>query len=145
MTLIELFPWLLAIVVGSLASSFAVWAGLSTTWSFVIGVAVGVASFAIYWLAPKHAISVLEERLLKKERRQRNDRQYRPLDAPIKSQARNNLFYECLDCGNEIPSKPKKGARCKCGNISFDPVSDDPKFQDEAKVKMFVVVSKSSR
>ena len=31
-----------------------------------------------------------------------------------------NLYYECLSCGQTIPSRPTESLECKCGNIAID-------------------------
>lgn len=31
-----------------------------------------------------------------------------------------NVFYQCLKCGEMVPSTPPKSMGCKCGNIFID-------------------------
>jgi hypothetical protein len=31
------------------------------------------------------------------------------------------IVYECLDCGDNLPSLPAHAETCRCGNIAIDP------------------------
>jgi hypothetical protein len=31
-----------------------------------------------------------------------------------------NIFYQCLKCGEMVPSTPKESMGCKCGNVFID-------------------------
>ena len=53
MTIIELFPWLLAIAVAALTGTLLTHGGYSGTAVWVIAVVAGIALFAAYWFTLK--------------------------------------------------------------------------------------------
>jgi len=50
-----------------------------------------------------------------------------------------NLFYECVICGNAVPSLPMKNSSCKCGNISVSVDSTQITFRDQGRVNLFTI------
>jgi len=48
-----------------------------------------------------------------------------------------NLHYECLVCGQVIPSMPDDDLSCKCRNIMIDVGYGRIKIQDHAKARLF--------
>jgi hypothetical protein len=53
--------------------------------------------------------------------------------------AGSNLFYECLKCGEVVPSRPKDSTHCQCRNIMIDTDYGRIKIQEHAKVKLFSI------
>jgi hypothetical protein len=51
--------------------------------------------------------------------------------------AGSNLFYECLRCGEIVPSRPSDSTHCKCRNIMIDVDYGRIKIQDHAQIKLF--------
>jgi len=51
--------------------------------------------------------------------------------------AGSNLFYECLRCGEVVPSRPPDSTHCMCRNIMIDVDYGRIKIQDHAQVKLF--------
>ena len=59
-------------------------------------------------------------------------RKYQAIEPDKGYPAGKNLYYECLVCGDVIPSIPDDDTSCKCRNIMIDVgfsrmVIDDPK------------------
>jgi hypothetical protein len=48
-----------------------------------------------------------------------------------------NLFYECLGCGDVVPSVPEDSTQCRCRNIMIDVAYGRISIQDHAKLKLF--------
>jgi|ERR1043166_168284 hypothetical protein len=137
MTIIDLFPWLLAICAGALTGTVLARGGQSGAAVWVSAVAAGIASFAAYWLALKTLATRSERQRARREKWEREHREYQDLDSAKPPPAGTNLFYECSVCGNVIPSTPTKGARCRCRNIVVDGDSRRIEIRDRAKVKLF--------
>ena len=51
--------------------------------------------------------------------------------------ARYDLFYECLRCGETIPSLPPDSTHCKCRNIMIDADYGRIKIQDHSQVRLY--------
>ena len=137
MTIIELFPWSLAICVTALTGTLLTHGGQSGASVWILAVAAGIASFAAYWLALKSLASWSERQRARKEKWEREHREYQRLDSGNPHPVGGNLFYECGICGNVIPSKPTKEVGCKCRNILVDADSRRIEIRDRAKVKVF--------
>lgn len=137
MTVIELFPWLLAICVAALTGTLLARSGQSGATVWVIAVAAGVASFASYWLALKWLASASERRRTRREKWEREHREYQDFDSAKPHPTGSNLFYECSVCGNVIPATLTKGVSCKCRNIVVDADSRRLEIRNPAKVKLF--------
>lgn len=135
MTIIELFPWLLAICVAVSTGTILSRGGHSGAWAWIIAAVVGAASSAAYWLALKSLTLWADRRRAQKEEWAREHRHYHDLDSvkPVKRE----LFYECCVCGNVIPFAPEKVITCKCRNITVDAESHRLEVRDRTKVKVF--------
>ena len=48
-----------------------------------------------------------------------------------------SLFYECLRCGNIIPSQPKDYIECACRNIAIDVGYGRIIVKDNKMIKLF--------
>lgn len=66
-------------------------------------------------------------------------RSYLHFDPAAGYPAGNNVYYECLKCGDIIPSQPKDCANCKCRNIMIDVDYGRVKIQYPAQLKVFCV------
>lgn len=53
--------------------------------------------------------------------------------------AGRELFYECLRCGENIPSLPSDSTHCRCRNIMIDVDYGRIKIQDHTHAKLFSV------
>jgi hypothetical protein len=137
MSIIELFPWLLAICAAGFTGTILSHGGYSGTWVWIIVVVAGVASFAAYWLALKSLIVSAERRRARKEKSEREHRHYHDLDSV--QAVGSELCYECKVCGNVIPSAPKKSSACKCRNIAVDAGSHRVEIRDRTKAKVFSI------
>jgi hypothetical protein len=138
MTIIELFPWLLAICIAFLTGTLLARGGQSSMSVCVMAVIAGAASFPVYQLALKSLHSWAECRRTRKEKWEWEHRQYHDLDSakPVGSE----LFFECSVCGHVVPSTPKKGVGCKCHNIVVDGESRRLEIRDRTKVRLFSYV-----
>ena len=50
----------------------------------------------------------------------KKDRVYLPFDPHKGYPAGKHLFYECLNCGDCLPSTPPDSTHCSCENIWID-------------------------
>jgi hypothetical protein len=137
MTLIELFPWLLAICVTMLSAALLRQSGLSDFWALSIGLIWGIGSWVLFVFGGKRFLSWLERKKIESEKSERTSRAYQVFDATKEFPSGRNLFYECLVCGNVVPSLPKKNIGCKCRNIMIDADSRRLEIRDRTKVKLF--------
>jgi len=64
---------------------------------------------------------------------------YRSFDPNIGYPVGKNLYYECLRCGDVLPSEPEDGTRCTCRNILIDVDAGRISIEDHALVKLFAV------
>ncbi len=72
--------------------------------------------------------------------RKKPTKNYRSFD-PLKGYpADDRLFYECLQCGDIIPSIPKDSCRCSCRNIMIDIDYGRISIQDNNQIKLFSLV-----
>jgi hypothetical protein len=62
---------------------------------------------------------------------------YQSFDPTKGYPAGSNLFYECLKCGEVVPSYPKDDTGCKCGNIAIDVSGARMFVQDHGQIKLF--------
>ncbi|EEF61347.1 hypothetical protein Cflav_PD4368 [Pedosphaera parvula Ellin514] len=137
MTIFELFPFFIAIGVAAVAGSLlANKTGLSTVWVWTIAALLGIASIGANRLTLGKLASWLDQRKWRKEKWERENRKYREFDAAKTYVGEKNLYYQCLTCGNAIPTMPKKDVTCKCGNITVD-ASGRLTVQNQEKIKLF--------
>jgi ribosomal protein S27E len=47
-----------------------------------------------------------------------------------------DLFYECSDCGERVPSLPQESIQCSCGNIFIDADAGRMAVKDESKIRL---------
>lgn len=66
-----------------------------------------------------------------------SNREYRAFNPTMGYPADESLFYECLRCGDVVPSKPDDSAHCKCRNIMVDVDYGRMDVQDATKVRLF--------
>ena len=66
-----------------------------------------------------------------------NSRQYLTFNPAVGYPAAKDLFYECLSCGDVIPSLPDDSTQCKCKNIMIDIDYGRIKIQNPALIKLF--------
>jgi hypothetical protein len=65
------------------------------------------------------------------------NRQYRNFDPSSGYPASKSLFYECLKCGDAIPSLPDDSTHCTCRNIMIDAGYGRIKMQEAERVRLF--------
>ena len=53
--------------------------------------------------------------------------------------AGKSLYYECLRCGELIPSIPDNFASCECGNLRIDGDAGRVSASDESKLRLVKV------
>jgi len=53
--------------------------------------------------------------------------------------SRKNCFYECLICGDVLPSQPEDDIDCKCKNIIIDVSANRLVIEDPLKTRFFCV------
>lgn len=138
MTILQLFPWCLVICFTVLSGAlltqrFEVPSGFA----WVIALAVGVASFALYRLILCGLGKWLDLNEAKKWKWQTEKRVYHDVVEGKFFPAEDNLYYECLICGNAIPSLSKKDDSCTCGNITVNAFSGQVTIQNIEKTKLF--------
>lgn len=68
------------------------------------------------------------------------DRQYLTLDLSKGYPAGKDLYYECLKCGDVIPSLPDDDISCKCRNIMVDIGASRFKLYDPTKARLFRLI-----
>jgi len=66
-------------------------------------------------------------------------RKYQTIEPDKGYPAGKNLYYECLVCGDVIPSRPDDDLSCKCRNIMIDVGYGRLKIQDHTKARLFSV------
>ena len=66
-------------------------------------------------------------------------RSYRSFDSAKGYPAGKKLYYECLKCGDVIPSMPDDDIHCKCRNIMVDIGFSRLTIQDHSQAKLFSV------
>jgi hypothetical protein len=135
MTLIELFPWLLALCVTLLSAMLLQRIGLSNTWALSIGFGFGIISWLTLIVGGKQLGHWLERKKIESGKLERERRVYQAFDSSKQYLANKDLFYECLICENAIPSLTKKTINCVCRNIIIN--SSRVEIRDRTKVKMF--------
>jgi hypothetical protein len=64
-------------------------------------------------------------------------RHYREFDPANGYPAATNLFYECLICGEVVPSLPNDSVACNCKNIMVDIDYGRLSIQDASKSRLF--------
>jgi len=55
--------------------------------------------------------------------------------------AGDNLYYQCLCCGDSIPSLPKDSVACSCGGIAIDVDYGRVHVDDPDQLRAFLIVA----
>jgi hypothetical protein len=53
--------------------------------------------------------------------------------------AASEIIYLCLKCGTSVPSMPRTGTSCRCGNVHVDPGAARGGASDERKLLILSV------
>lgn len=138
MTIVEFFPWLLAICVTLISVAIMRESRVPSEWSLGFGLALGVASLLLYVFGGRSLLSRLDKRQTERMKSEKARRVYQPFDLKESFPAGDHLYYECLVCGNTLPSVVKKQVSCKCRNIAIN-ATGDPTIQNQKRVKVFSV------
>jgi hypothetical protein len=139
MTIFEFFPWFIAIGITVVSAVLLVnKAGVPSLLAWIIALALGFVSWASYWLVLKRLSSRFHQRRDKNSRRELEKRTYQELDAAKNYPVAENLYYECLVCGNVLPSMPRENASCMCRNILVNASLGRIEIRDHVKTKLFV-------
>lgn len=64
-------------------------------------------------------------------------RRYLTIQALFGYPAAADIFYECGNCGDAIPSRPANAAACTCRNIVVDADAGRVSVRDKSKFKAF--------
>src|SRR5579863_1127793 len=114
MTVIEIFPLVTAIaVVVFSASLLAQKAGLPNWLAWLIALFLGACVRMSFWMVAR-----LVPRFCRSDDH-REKRVYQELELNGNFPAAKNLYYECRNCGNALPSMSKRDTVCKCRNIKI--------------------------
>lgn len=65
------------------------------------------------------------------------DRKYLPIEPDKGYPAGKGLYYECLVCGDVIPSMPDDDTSCKCRNIMIDVGFSRMVIDDPTRARLF--------
>lgn len=137
MTIIEMFPWLVALFVTLVTANSLTRNGVPNIWALCVGLVSGTVSWLLVVIGGQRLVSRLDQKRQEKEKSDIERRIYQTYDPARQYPPDKNLFYECSVCGNALASLPKKDAACRCRNILIDAGSGTVKIRDEAKVKLF--------
>jgi hypothetical protein len=64
-------------------------------------------------------------------------RTYRSFNPATGYPMAKGLFYECLKCGEVVPSQPDDSTCCKCRNIMIDVDYGRMRIQEPERVRLF--------
>lgn len=64
-------------------------------------------------------------------------RVYVPFDPSTGFPAENDLYFECLQCGDVIPTLPDDNVHCKCRNIMIDVDYGRVAVREQDRVRLF--------
>lgn len=67
-------------------------------------------------------------------------RRYLRFDATQGFPASDNLYYECLRCGDVVPSLPNDNIACSCENIAIDVDYGRVHVDDPSQLRAFLIV-----
>ena len=140
MTVFRTFPFCFGLL------AFALCGGILTRIVHMGGIGVwgiAVASGVVSWVLCQKSLRMLAAWLDRRESErwkwQSQNRTYLDLDSMKDYPSESNLFYECLVCGNAVPSRPRGNFCCKCRNVCINPNSGGIEIQNRAKAKVFTV------
>jgi len=137
MTIIELFPWLLAIASGILAVPILRSMGLASTWAVCSAIAIVVEVRLMFLVASRHILEVLGKRRMDRGRAAAIKRKYHSLDWAKQSRSGGVVFYGCMVCGNFLSANVRKPTHCACGNIKLCGATSMPEIRDQERVRVF--------
>ena len=66
-----------------------------------------------------------------------NARTYHSLDVATGYPAGESMFYECLRCGDVVPSLPDDSMCCRCRNIMIDVDYGRIRIEDPGRARLF--------
>lgn len=66
------------------------------------------------------------------------DRNYLVVDVSTGYPAGETIRYECLVCGDSVPSMPQHAVACKCRNVIVDVEAGRVAIKDSSKFKAYV-------
>lgn len=69
----------------------------------------------------------------------RKEKTYISFDPSTGYPAGSNLYYECLRCGESIPSLPDDSVVCRCRNISIDIDYGRVSVEDHNLMRVFLL------
>jgi hypothetical protein len=59
-----------------------------------------------------------------------------PFDPKLGYPGQKDLLYECIGCGEKIPSLPSDSTRCSCGNVRIDVDAGRMSVSDPARIRL---------
>jgi hypothetical protein len=130
-----LFP--LAIAVGVMLFSWRLLEDRVGAWIWVVAPAAGIGFWVLYGVALRIIGAALDRRNAKREKRLDEHKRYQSFNPADGYPVGKDLYYECLVCGNVVPSLSKKNVRCRCRNILVDSNYTRVEIREQAKVKLF--------
>ncbi|HXR03249.1 MAG TPA: hypothetical protein VN836_00900 [Verrucomicrobiae bacterium] len=138
MTFVELLPFFIAVGVAVVSGLVLTkQTGFSGVTAGIIALTFGIIAFVSYRPALGKLCSWLERKRTKQEKQERATRIYQHFDPANGYPVGNDLYYECLTCGNVIPSTSKKNVRCACRNVAIDAAAGRLTVQSNEKIKLF--------
>ena len=69
----------------------------------------------------------------------KTNRDYLTFDSAVGYPMDRSLFYECIKCGDVVPSKPDDSTHCNCRNIMIDVDYGRMAVQEPANIRLFRV------
>lgn len=137
MTIIELFPWLLALCVALGASKLLLHLGWPSALALSLGGIVGIITFVVFVFGGRHLLVWCERIKARREEREKLNRSYHSLSSEQKYPVGKNIFYECCKCGGIISSLPSKKTHCACRNISVAVIDGQVTIRNPVEAKIF--------
>lgn len=137
MSAFNLIPlWLSAIVVFLTGAFLTRIMGVNCFLGWITAVILGAVTWWVYGFSLKKLGSSLQQRKGIKEKLEHGSRIYQSFAPDKNLPVGEGIYYECLTCGNVVPSFAKN-ARCKCQNIVVADGNQRPKVLNPEKVKIF--------
>jgi hypothetical protein len=138
MSAFNLIPfWLSAIVVFLTGAFLTKIMGVSSFWGWIAAVICGAVAWWSYGFGLKSLSSWSQRRKSANEKLEFESRIYQSFAPGENLPVGENIFYECLTCGNVVPSLIKNSAGCKCQNITIESVGRQPAIRNSEKIKVF--------
>jgi hypothetical protein len=138
MSAFNLIPlWLSAIVVFLTGAFLTKIMGVSPFWGWMAAVVCGAIAWWSYGFGLKRLASWSQRKKSANEKLEYKSRTYQSFAPGGNLPVGENIFYECLTCGNFIASTTKKNAGCKCQNVTVEVSGKQPKIRNLEKIKIF--------